>query len=181
MPMITVVIILIILQGNPVAPHPPRPTQDSLGHSARLDSPSHVGGGSGANPSPWLAGGALLLPSEHRPPPQPPTPPLSNGFPSPSWLRGPSSGRKSPQFQWKFLSCWSHRLLGPLLTPTPSAPSPPSARSGARLPRKDLTGNFLQLSYWGSSVNQLPAPPSPPSPPSPPHLLQSPLPKPQSL
>lgn len=51
--------------------------------------------------------------------------------------------------------------LGPL--PAPSFPVP----AGAWLPRKDLTGNFLELSCWSSSVIQLPTPTSSQSPPTP--------------
>lgn len=40
---------------------------------------------------------------------------------------------------------WAHR----------PAPSPPSAQ-WSWLPRKDLTGDFLELSHWSSSVIQLP-------------------------
>lgn len=107
----------------PPSPHPPRPTpQDSRGHSAELDGPSHAGGGPDAKPPP--AGGALLPPSD---PPLPPAPPpLGNGFPSSSWLQGP--------FLRKEISSVPVKVLELLKSSSPRAS--PHAHSPSPLPSK---------------------------------------------
>ena len=66
MPMMTVVIILIILQGNPVASHPPRPTlQDSRRNSSEARQPLPRGRRSRRKSvSPASRRGALLLASD---------------------------------------------------------------------------------------------------------------------
>ena len=64
MPMMTVVIILIILQGNPVASHPPRPTlQDSRRNSSEARQPLPRGRRSWRKSvSPSSSGGRYCLP-----------------------------------------------------------------------------------------------------------------------
>ena len=136
---------------------PPSQTY-SAGQPAKLklDSPSHVGGGPGANPSRLLAAGGRYRLPQTLPAYKPPHLPSVMAFPV-----LPGFGGLTPE--GNLSSSESSRAtevidsLGLSSHPLPPAPSPPSARSGARLPRKDLTGNFLQLSDWGSSVYQLPA------------------------
>ncbi|XP_040308291.1 WAS/WASL-interacting protein family member 3-like [Herpailurus yagouaroundi] len=128
--------------GKPAAPHPSR----RLRRTARETAPP-VGGG----------------------PRSPRTPPLSNGFPR------SSGGRAFPQKEVSSVAgkvlelqespaAWACPRVPPPPPPPALPPQPPPLelpRGGARLPRKDLTGHFLQLCLWteSSGVQRSQSPP----------------------
>lgn len=131
MPTMTVVIILIILQGTPVdpPPMPPRPTKQDSWETARPDRPSHVGGGSwrkSVSPT-WRAGAMATLGPRH---PSVMAFPVLPGFgglpPEGNLLRSSESSRAVKSSSPKA----SPQAPGPARLPTPYPP--PQSRQWSR-------------------------------------------------
>lgn len=140
MPTMTVVFTAILLQGNPAAaPHP----------------------------QPRSAGQPGKPASRGRRPRSPQPPPLGNGFPSSSRTRGlPPEGSVLGPTESSGAAAVPG---GPRLSSRPRrGPLPSSVRAGAGLPRKDLTGHFLQLSPTQSAGARRSQPPPEPASRTPP-------------